>query len=115
MKIWIDLATSPHVPLFVPVARALQERGNEVVLTARDHAQTLPRAIEVWPGIVVTGASSPAGRLRKGGSILSRSAGLWRFARTSRPDLALSHGSYTQIVAARVARMPAVTMMDYQH
>ena len=29
--------------------------------------------------------------------------------------MALSHGSYAQIVAARLARVPAVTMMDYEH
>jgi predicted glycosyltransferase len=29
--------------------------------------------------------------------------------------VALSHGSYAQIVAARLARVPAVTMMDYEH
>ena len=115
MRIWIDLANSPHVPLFIPVVRALQERGDEVVLTARDHAQTLPLAVEVWPEVVVIGAESPAGRLRKGVSILSRSAGLWRFARGSQPDVALSHGSYAQIVAARLARVPALTMMDYEH
>ena len=49
MRIWIDLANSPHVPLFVPVVRALEQRGDEVVLTARDHAQTVPLAVEAWP------------------------------------------------------------------
>jgi len=115
MKIWIDLANSPHVPLFVPIVRALRERGDEVVLTARDHAQTLPLAVEAWPEVVVIGGASPAGRVRKAGSILSRSAGLRRFAVSSRPDVALSHGSYAQIVAARLARVPVVTMMDYEH
>jgi predicted glycosyltransferase len=115
MRVWIDLANSPHVPLFVPVVRALEQRGDEVVLTARDHAQTVPLAVDVWPEVVVIGGESPAGRVRKGVSILSRSAGLWRFARTSRPDVALSHGSYAQVVAALPARVPAVTMMDYEH
>ena len=115
MRVWIDLANSPHVPLFVPVVRALEQRGDEVVLTARDHAQTVALAVEVWPEVVVIGGESPAGRVRKGVSILSRSTGLLRFARTSRPDVALSHGSYAQVVAARLARVPAVTMMDYEH
>jgi len=115
MRVWIDLANSPHVPLFVPVVRALQERGDEVVLTARDHAQTIPLAAQLWPDVVVIGGESPARRVRKAGSILSRSAGLWRFAARSRPDVALSHGSYAQIVAARIGRVPTVTMMDYEH
>ena len=67
MRVWIDLANSPHVPLFVPIVRALRERGDEVVLTARDHAQTLPLAAEAWPEVVVIGGESPAGRIRKAG------------------------------------------------
>ena len=115
MRVWIDLANSPHVPLFVPVVQALEERGDEVVMTARDHAQTVPLAVDHWPTLTVIGGESPAGRVRKATSILSRAAALRRFARTSRPNVALSHGSYAQIVAARLARVPAVTMMDYEH
>jgi predicted glycosyltransferase len=115
MRVWIDLANSPHVPLFVPIVRALRERGDDVVLTIRDHAQTVPLAVEAWPDVLVVGGASPAGRARKAGSILSRAEDLRRFARRSRPDVALSHGSYAQIVAARFARVPAVTMMDYEH
>jgi predicted glycosyltransferase len=115
MKVWIDLANSPHVPLFVPIVRALEERGDDVVLTARDHAQTVPLAVESWPRVVVIGGESPAGRVRKAATIISRSTSLWRFARRIRPDVALSHGSYAQIIAARLARVPPVTMMDYEH
>ena len=115
MRVWIDLANSPHVPLFVPIVRALEEREDEVVLTARDHAQTVPLALDLWPTMTVIGGESPAGRVRKASSILSRATALRRFARTSRPDVALSHGSYAQIIAARLAGVPAVTLMDYEH
>jgi predicted glycosyltransferase len=115
MRIWIDLANSPHVPLFVPIVRALEERGGEVVLTARDHAQTLALALESWPQVVVIGGASPAGRGRKAARIVTRSAALSRFARRTRPDIALSHGSYAQILAAAPARVRTVTMMDYEH
>jgi predicted glycosyltransferase len=115
MRVWIDLANSPHVPLFVPIVRPLREREYDVVLTVRDHAQTVPLAVEAWPDVIVVGGASPAGRARKAGSILSRAEDLRRFARRHRPDVALSHGSYAQIVAARLARVPAVTMMDYEH
>ena len=39
--IWIDLDNSPHVPLFAPIIRHYRELGVEVILTARDHSQTL--------------------------------------------------------------------------
>ena len=86
------------------------------MLTARDHAQTSRSPSSAWPEVVVIGGESPAGRVRK--ARLDRSPArpaLWRFARRQRPDVALSHGSYAQVVAARPARVPAVTMMDYEH
>ena len=39
--IWIDVDNSPHVPLFAPIIRHYREIGVEVILTARDHAQTV--------------------------------------------------------------------------
>ena len=44
-----------------------------------------------------------------------RIADLRRWARRVRPDVALSHNSYAQIVAARSLRIPAVTAMDFEH
>jgi uncharacterized protein len=114
VKVWVDLANSPHVPLFVPVVSRLRSLGHDIILTARDHAQTLPLARKAWEGVGVVGGPSPAGRFGKGRTIAARAAALRRVARSERPDVALSHGSYAQILAARSARVPAVTMMDYE-
>jgi uncharacterized protein len=115
VKIWIDLANSPHVPLFEPVVTEGRVRGHELILTARDHAQTRTLAEDAWPDVTIIGGRSPSGRLAKGRSIASRALALQRFARSRRPEVALSHGSYAQVLAARAARIPAVTMMDYEH
>jgi hypothetical protein len=114
-RVWIDLANSPHVTLFARVVDELEDRGWSVELTARDHAQTVALARRRWPDVRVIGGASPAGRIGKGRSLAGRAAALRRFARETRPDVAFSHGSYGQIVAARSARIPAVTMMDYEH
>jgi predicted glycosyltransferase len=115
VRVWIDLANSPHVPLLAPVVERLRGDGHEVVLTARDHAQTVELARARWPDIRVVGSESPPGRAAKGIEIARRANGLRRFARRERPDVAFSHGSYAQLVAARTAGLPAVTMMDYEH
>ena len=39
--IWIDLDNSPHVPLFAPIIRHYRDSGVDVILTARDHSQTI--------------------------------------------------------------------------
>ena len=115
MRIWIDLANSPHVPLLAPVVQRLRSDGHEVLLTARDHAQTVELARARWPEVRVVGGESPAGRFAKGVEIARRAESLRRFARRERPDVAFSHGSYAQLVAARAAAVPGVTMMDYEH
>ena len=115
MRIWIDLANSPHPLLFAPVGRRLQEQGHELLLTARDNAQTLELARERWPDVEVIGGESPAGRMNKAATLAQRIAGLRRWARAAKPELALSHGSYAQIVAARSLGLAAVTAMDYEY
>jgi predicted glycosyltransferase len=64
--------------------------------------------------VEVVGGESPGGRAGKAATLARRAAALVRHARRTRPDVALSHGSYAQALAAHVARVPLVTMMDYE-
>ena len=43
-KVWIDLDNSPHVPFFKPIIRELSRKGSDVMLTIREHAQTVESA-----------------------------------------------------------------------
>jgi predicted glycosyltransferase len=72
-------------------------------------------ARECWPEVKVIGGESPGGKRAKAMGIARRSSALRAYARSARPDVALSHGSYAQAVAARSLRLPTVTMMDYEH
>ena len=61
------------------------------------------------------GSASPASRLGKtlgiGGRIVQLA---WR-AGAEKPDVAVSLNSYAQIAAAKLARVPSVTLMDYEY
>jgi predicted glycosyltransferase len=115
VKIWVDLSNSPHALLFEPVVRTLRERGHTVELTARENAQTVELAQARWPEVEVIGGESPRGRAAKAATLGRRVAELARWCRARRPDVALSHNSYAQIVAAAALRVPAVTAMDFEH
>lgn len=115
MRVWIDMANSPHPLLFAPVARRLEASGHEVLVTARDNAQTVALTLERWPDAIVFGDESPPTRVAKAGVLARRVAQLRRWARARRPDVALSHNSYAQIVAAASCRTPVVTAMDFEH
>ena len=116
MRVWIDIANAPHATLFRPVVDELRRRGHEVVLTVWDRGQTRCLALATWPEAVVVGA---AGFRRpvaaKGTAIWARARELARRLSTSRPDVAVGHNSYSQLVAARLLGVPSVTMMDYEH
>lgn len=115
LRVWIDLANSPHPLLFEPIVERLRAEGAEALITARDHAQTAELARERWPEACVIGAPSPSGRAAKAVGIARRVGALGRWARWARPDVALSHNSYAQLIAARALGISAVTAMDFEH
>jgi uncharacterized protein len=115
MRVWIDLSNSPHPLLFAPVARALQAQDHTVLVSARDNAQTVELARERWPEVELIGEPSPRGRAGKAKVMAARVARLTGWARRRKVDVALSHNSYGQILAARALRLPVVTAMDFEH
>lgn len=112
--IWFDLTNSPHVIVFAPFIRRLQENGHRVTVTARDFAQTLGLLERFGIEHTVFGAHGGAGRIGKARAMAARSRELARFARAMGFDLAIAHGSTDQPIAARVAGVPQVTMFDYE-
>jgi hypothetical protein len=115
MKIWIDLANSPHVPFFVALAREFGRRGHASEFTARMYAQTVELAESARLAPTVVGGHG-GGRLSgKAGNILGRAWSLARWARGRGFDLAVSHNSYSQVLAARALGIRTVTLMDYEH
>jgi uncharacterized protein len=114
MRVWIDLTNSPHVLVMRPVIRALEERGAEVRVTARDFAQTIGLLERFGIEHEAIGHHRGGRLAAKGVGLLSRSAALARWARGKRIDIALGHGSNDVTVAARLLGIPASTAFDYE-
>ena len=114
-KIWIDLDNSPHVPLFRPIIRELAGRGIETIITARDYAQT-QKLLRLWEiPYVLIGRHGGREKAKKVLNLFVRADQLRRYARNRSIDLALSHGSRTQLVASRMLGIPSILMMDYEY
>lgn len=113
-KVWIDLDNSPHVPFFAPIIDELEKRGYSVLVTARDCFQVcdLARLLHV--------SCKPIGRHYGKHAILKlaglglRSLQLAPTVLKERPDLALSHGSRSQVVLARLLGIPSIVIFDYE-
>lgn len=115
MRIWIDLANSPHVPFFRSLANEFTRRNHEVVVTARDFAETVKLAEAAGFASEVIGGHGGGKLTGKAGNLVQRALSLARWARGRNLDLAVSHNSYSQILAARALSLRTVTLMDYEH
>ncbi len=115
MRIWIDLANSPHVPFFHALIPKFTERGHTVEITARDFAQTVELAMKAGMMAHIIGGHGGGSIAGKAGNLLGRASALRKWARARGIDLAVSHNSYAQIAAAAALGIKSVTLMDYEH
>src|SRR5689334_5718497 len=115
MRLWIDLANSPHVPFFKALTKRFASQGHEIEITARELAETIPLAQAAGLSPVIVGAHGGRAVSKKAESIASRAWALAAWARKRKFDLAISHNSYSQILAARMLGVKTITMMDYEH
>src|ERR1700682_304425 len=115
MRIWIDLANSPHVPFFRALIPEFVARGHQVEITARDFAQTVELATKAGMTPHVIGGHGGGSITGKAGNLVGRAAALRKWARDRGFDLAVSHNSYAQIAAAAALGIKTVTLMDYEH
>ena len=115
MRIWIDLANSPHVPFFRSLANEFVERNHEIVVTAREFAETVELAEAAGFAAQVIGGHGGGKLSGKAGNLVQRALALASWARGRNLDLAVSHNSYSQVLAARALSLRTVTLMDYEH
>jgi predicted glycosyltransferase len=115
MRIWIDLANSPHVAFFRALIPEFEKRGGECFVTARDFAQTVELAEGAGLCPVVIGGYGGRALAGKAGNLIGRAAALVKWARGQKFDLAVSHNSYAHVAAASALRIKSVTLMDYEH
>lgn len=114
-KIWIDLDNAPHVPFFAPIIRELELRSHSVVVTARDRFRVRELAtIHNIPHVMI-GKNYGKNKLIKGLGLCCRALQLGPFVLREKPDLALSHGSRSQILLSRLLRTPSLVITDYEH
>jgi len=113
--IWFDIDNSPHVLLFAPIIRILKNEGYNVLVTARDFAQTLP-LLEKYkiPYIRVDGHGGKR-KVKKLFITLKRAHGLYKALKNYKIDLMVNHGARAGILAAKSLNVPVISAFDYEH
>ncbi|UCG36038.1 MAG: DUF354 domain-containing protein [Candidatus Bathyarchaeota archaeon] len=115
MKAWYDACTGKHVRYAIAVARRLRTLGHEVILTTRQHPDTLALAELLEEDFLIVGRYSPDSALsRLKGSLERQLAFCERFG-DKPPHLAISHGSVDLIRVAFGLRIPSISTADAPH
>jgi predicted glycosyltransferase len=113
-RIWIDLDNSPHVPFFAPIIEELEKSGYSVLVTARDCFQVCELADLLHLKYHLVGRHHGKRTIWKLAGLCWRALQLMPEMLRFRPQLALSHGSRSQLVVANLLRIPSVTVADYE-
>lgn len=113
--VWFDFENTPQVLFLEPLVRRVGAAGWAIRITAKPQSQTLElarlRGLDVTP----IGAGDLEGLRQKVAGGLSRVGALLRWMiQAGRPRLLVS-GSRTASLAARVAGVRAVGLLDYEH
>jgi len=114
MKIWVDCTAAAHPLVLRPIVERLEERGDEVFITAREYGQTVGILDRLGLHYTVVGEHGGASRWGKLRALESRSRALTRLVWDQRPELALAHGSVDLAVVCWLLRIPSVQMQDYE-
>ncbi len=114
MKVWIDMTASAHVLVFRPLIKIMEERGDEVQVTARDYAQTIQLLELHGLSAEVIGRHGGRSRFQKARQMTQRLGALRHFAKGRNFDIALAHGSHELTLTARRLGIPSSTTFDYE-
>src|SRR5216684_2652043 len=114
-KIWIDLDNSPHIPFFAPIIPKLEALGYSVVMTGRD-AYQVSELVELFDlDCKIIGRHYGKNKLLKVWGVMLRALRLIPFIVREKPDLAIAHGSRTQLLASFLLGITVLQIGDYEH
>jgi len=116
MNVWVDIDNAPQARYLLPLARALGQRGHDVLLTARDQGETLAILDEEGVRFCVVGSGFGRGIPRKVRGLVARTWALGEFLESeSRQVDVVITGSRAATLAARRRKIPSFVIIDYEH
>ena len=114
MRVWIDIDNPPQVQYLLPLARAFETVGHEVLVTARDNGATLALLQQEDVDFHPIGSAFGKGKGSKVRGVVERGITLVRLFRgIGRPRVVVS-SSRSSALAARWMRIPSYIVCDYE-
>jgi hypothetical protein len=118
--VWFDLDNSPHVLIFQPIIKHLRNYNVNIIITARNYAQTLPLLDMYGLEYIRVDGHGGKTKIKKIGATIYRAFKLRQVIRKivrerGEVNLMISHGSRAGIIAARILNIPIISGFDYEH
>lgn len=113
--LWIDLDNSPHVLFFDPIIKELTNLNYDLFITARDSYQVYELADLHGIDCLKIGRHYGKNKTAKFFGTLYRSAQFYKYLRYSKPSLAISHGSRSQLLISKLLKIRTICFADYEY
>jgi hypothetical protein len=115
MKVWYDACTGKQLRYGVVVARRLRALGHEVILTTREHPDTVALAGLLHESFVVVGKYDPTSLLSRLKESTKRQLLFCKMFEKGAPDLAISHHPIEICRVAFGLGIPHIVTHDTPH
>lgn len=115
MKFWYDACTGKHMRYGAAIAKHLRKAGHEIILTTREHPDTLALAQALGEKPLVIGKYSPSSLFTRLDESASRTLQFSKLFRDNLPDAAIAHQSVELCRTAFGLGVPIVLTADTPH
>jgi len=115
MKIWYDACTGKHVRYGVAIAQRFRKLGHEVILTTREHPDTLSLAKFLNEHFIVVGKYGYGSLSKKLEESSRRQLKFCKMFKENQPDVGISHGSVELCRVAFGMGFPCICTNDTPH
>jgi predicted glycosyltransferase len=115
MKVWYDACTGKHMRYGIAVARRLRKDGCEVLLTTREHPDTLGVAQALGEKPLVVGKYAPSSLSTRVAESAKRTLRFLELFEDNQPDVAISHQSPELCRTAFGLNIPIILTADTPH
>jgi predicted glycosyltransferase len=115
MKAWYDACTGKHMRYGIAIARRLRKAGHEIILTTREHPDTLGVAQALSEKPIVVGKYAPSSLATRVAESAKRTLRFLELFEHNRPDVAISHQSPELCRTAFGLNIPIILTADTPH
>ncbi|HEX7320785.1 MAG TPA: DUF354 domain-containing protein [bacterium] len=113
-RMWFDFENAPHVWVLKPLLTYFTGNGYSCYCSARDFSYTIRLLRSAGIEAEIQPARETSNKAAKIINLLVRAARLVWLYRNRKIDIAIGHGSRSQIIASRLLGIPVISMDDYE-